>query len=127
MIPASIRRQLVCTECVRLFVYLDETQRDRCAPVQGLEKVEEAMSWQTRTAKRHLLHLAGVGLVELRPEPKRGGGWSHIRFAVRHNPARSRYASLRTVPGVWETPRRRFTPDLDISPASANRDIEQAK
>jgi hypothetical protein len=103
MLPPSVRRSLLCGDCVRLLDLLDGEQGDRGRPLQGLTKAAAEMTWQARTAKKHLRHLEAVGLVTLEPSPSPRGAWGHVRFRVVHNPARGRYSDrLAEVPGVWE-------------------------
>ncbi|MDA8046507.1 MAG: hypothetical protein M0Z30_14915 [Actinomycetota bacterium] len=104
----SIRRMLRCGECFRLWCFLDESQRERNAPVRGSRAVEHELGWQPRTAQKHLRHLADVGLVRLDPEPAYGGGWSDTRFVVAHSPARGRHGTPRELDGVWEKPKPRW-------------------
>ncbi len=100
MVAASVTSGLRCGDCHRLYAYLDRRQGGRAWAVKGAGEVAKGLSWQSRTAKKHLRHLADVGLIELDPEP--APAWGNTLVRVVHAPARRRYADPRSQPGVWE-------------------------
>lgn len=106
LVAESVTASLRCGDCHRLYGYLDRRQCNRTWAVKGAGEIADHLGWQPRTAKKHLRHLADVGIIQLDPEPS--PAWGNTLVRVVHQPTRGRYAEVRTLPDVWEpeAPRR---------------------
>lgn len=129
-IAKSLALALRCGDCLRAYVLLDEEQREGGRPVRGVEAVAGPLGWQTRTAKKHLEHLATIGLIELDPMPAPGQGWGRVRFRVTHNPARGRTGEgvmMSPLRDIWEpdTPSR-WRPEPNTKYMQTLREERQA-
>ena len=114
-VPESVVTGLQCAECCRLYAYLDLRQGNGSWAVLGVRKIADGLGWQHRTTKKHLEHMAEVGLIAFDVDPKRA--WSNVRISVQHNPARKRNGKLLEVPGVFthDVPERWRSPSSERS------------
>lgn len=115
MVGESVIRRLVCTECLRLYCYLLSRQGTPTYRIRGMDRIARELSRQVRYIKKHALHLAEVGLIELDPEP--GRSWSKTRIRVLHAPPKGWHApDLREQEGVWEwEPAQRWRPPNNLA------------
>ncbi len=108
-VPQTVTRCLICGDCNRLYAHADEEQGAKGWPLRGINAVADLLSWQVRTAKRHVLHLHLVGIMGMDPPVSKGEGWGHVRLPILYNPCRGRFAALTPVAGVWtEEPEQRW-------------------
>jgi hypothetical protein len=110
MVSRSVLLKLRCSQCVHLYALLDEEQGDNGRPIRGKNRIERDTGWDHRTVKRHMDHLRDAGVIEVRGNETKRGGWSHRQFYVAHNPARGRHGEPRDMPGVWGDPPSRRRP-----------------
>lgn len=117
-IAESVVLGLRCPECLRLYSWLLIRQGLSTWAVYGIGKAVTALGWQDRTVRKHLDHLVDVGMISAKVRPGRPGLGS-TKIAVVHLPCAipPRIATLREVPGVWETepPSRWRKPANDVA------------